>query len=66
MTRDIEGQDNAALFASDGLAFISEIEAALLPYQPDDAIGLARRLDRYVDYLARRRDHDEAPRQMFP
>ena len=63
---ETNGDPDAPLSANDGLVFISAIEAALLPFQPDDAFGLARRLDRYVDYIARRRDHDEASRQMFP
>lgn len=55
------GPDDTGVSASEGLAFISDIEQAphlFLPYQPSGTTGLARRLNPYVHYIACRWDYD--------
>jgi N-acetylmuramoyl-L-alanine amidase len=55
------GPDDTGVSASEGLAFIYEINDAphlFLPYQPAGTSGLARRLNPNVHYIAMRWDYD--------
>lgn len=59
------GPGDTGVSASEGLAFISDIDQAphlFLPYQPEGTSGLARRLNPYVHYIACRWDYDDIPK----
>jgi N-acetylmuramoyl-L-alanine amidase len=59
------GPKDEGVSASEGLAFISDIEQAphlFLPEQPSGTTGLARRLNPYVHYIACRWDYDDIPK----
>ena len=62
------GPDDKGVTASEGLAFIYQIEDAphlFLPYQPEGTTGLARRLNPYVHYVACRWDYHITPPDML-
>jgi N-acetylmuramoyl-L-alanine amidase len=62
------GPDDTGVSAGEGLAFISEVDQnpeLFLPSQPDDATGLARRLNPWVPYVACRWDYDVTPKEMM-
>jgi N-acetylmuramoyl-L-alanine amidase len=55
------GPNDTGVSASEGLAFIYEVEDApylFLPEQPEGTTGLARRLNPFVHYIAMRWDYD--------
>lgn len=60
------GPDDTGVSASEGLAFIYDMDESnqhlFLPYQPDGTTGLARRLNPHVHYLACRWDYDDIPK----
>jgi N-acetylmuramoyl-L-alanine amidase len=62
------GPDDMGVSASEGLAFISEIDQApqlFLPSQPSGTTGLARRLNPWVPYVACRWDYSVTPKAMM-
>ena len=63
------GPEDHGVSASEGLAFIYEIDDApqlFLPYQPKGTTGLARRLNPFVHYFAMRFDYSEHPKETLP
>lgn len=62
------GPEDTGVSASEGLAFISDVNEAphlFLPYQPEGTTGLARRLNPYVHFVACRWDYDVTPKEML-
>lgn len=62
------GPDDTGVSASEGLAFIYELDDAphlFLTQQPPNTTGLARRLDPNVFYVACRWDYDNTPKDML-
>ena len=63
------GPDDTGVSASEGLAFIYDMDESnqhlFLPYQPDGTTGLARRLNPHVHYLACRWDYDDIPKDQM-
>jgi len=62
------GPDDTGVGASEGLAFIYELDDAphlFLEEQPPNTTGLARRLDPDADYIAMRFDYSQTPREML-
>jgi N-acetylmuramoyl-L-alanine amidase len=60
------GPEDMGVSASEGLAFIYEIEDApqlFLPYKPEGTTGLARRLNPYIHYIACRWDYNVFPKE---
>jgi N-acetylmuramoyl-L-alanine amidase len=59
------GPDDEGVSPDEGLAFIDSVEDApqlFLPFQPENATGLARRLNPYVHYVACRWDYSVTPK----
>ena len=62
------GPEDDGVDADEGLAFLYDVEDApqlFLAVAPDDADGLARRLNPYVPYLAARWDYSVTPKGML-
>jgi len=62
------GPDDTGVSASEGLAFIDDVDDApqlFLPDQPEGTTGLARRLNPYVPYVACRWDYAVTPKTMM-
>jgi len=59
------GPDDKGVSASEGLAFIFDVDDApqlFLPHQPEGTTGLARRLNPYIHYVACRWDYAVTPK----
>jgi N-acetylmuramoyl-L-alanine amidase len=59
------GPEDTGVTASEGLAFIYDVEdkpSVFLSYQPSGTTGLARRLDPATSYIAMRWDYDQFPK----
>jgi N-acetylmuramoyl-L-alanine amidase len=63
------GPDDTGVSASEGLAFIHDIDQhsqhLFLPMQPAGTTGLARRLNEHVHYIACRWDYAATPKEML-
>jgi N-acetylmuramoyl-L-alanine amidase len=62
------GPDDLGVSASEGLAFIYELDDApglFLPYQPPNTTGLARRLDPERHYIAMRWNYDNISKEQL-
>jgi N-acetylmuramoyl-L-alanine amidase len=62
------GPDDTGVSASEGLAFIDDVDQnpyLFLPSQPEGTTGLARRLNPFVHYIACRWDYDVTSREML-